>query len=325
MELARLHAYAERLAGTALGDPQATFGGANNRLFRVAGADRVYALKYYAGDEAERAERCGHEYGTLRFLWAHGERRIAEPVGASIVDGIAVYGWVDGTPVGTPSDDDVDDLATFAKDLHGLRTVPGADVLPLAREAVRSHVELNLQIAARLERFTEVAARHPRLDALLREITAELNLRTSEIDATELPRSAQTLSPSDFGFHNALRTRDGLVILDFEYFGWDDPVKLVADVLWHPGSELSTAARQRFYRRMADVYEMDSTFESRFERDARFYGLRWALIVLGEFLPDVWARRVASGSAVDPAASRARQLAKAQILVDRVRRGGVFV
>ena len=51
---------------------------------------------------------------------------------------------------------------------------------------------------------------------------------------TELAPQHRCLSPSDFGFHNALlRGRPGVpgardwVFLDFEYFGWDDPAKTV--------------------------------------------------------------------------------------------------
>jgi hypothetical protein len=138
-----------------------------------------------------------------------------------------------------------------------------------------------------------------------------------------LPRSKQTLSPSDFGTHNALRTSHGLAFIDFEYFGWDDPVKLVADVLWHPGMALAPAARQKFFAGAADVYKVDSGFLSRFERDAPLYGLRWALIVLGEFLPEVWQRRLAAGAGDDAPAARARQLEKAAVLVERARSGAV--
>src|SRR5439155_21002106 len=56
----------------------------------------------------------------------------------------------------------------------------------------------------------------------------------------EIAADQRTLSPSDFGFHNALRQADGRIIfLDFEYFGWDDPAKMIADFLLHPAMELS--------------------------------------------------------------------------------------
>ena len=56
----------------------------------------------------------------------------------------------------------------------------------------------------------------------------------------------RALSPSDFGLHNAMRDEDGrLRFIDFEYFGWDDPVKLVSDTALHPGSELPGSSAKR--------------------------------------------------------------------------------
>ena len=53
----------------------------------------------------------------------------------------------------------------------------------------------------------------------------------------------RALSPSDFGLHNALRGQDGqLRFVDFEYFGWDDPVKLVSDSGDPSGSDLAEAS-----------------------------------------------------------------------------------
>ena len=42
------------------------------------------------------------------------------------------------------------------------------------------------------------------------------------------------VSPSDFGFHNAIRTRTCVKFIDFEYAGWDDPAKVVADFILQP-------------------------------------------------------------------------------------------
>ena len=37
------------------------------------------------------------------------------------------------------------------------------------------------------------------------------------------------LSPSDFGFHNIVKNKKKLYFLDFEYSGFDDPLKLLSD------------------------------------------------------------------------------------------------
>ena len=52
------------------------------------------------------------------------------------------------------------------------------------------------------------------------------------------------MSPSDFGFHNALATPGGrLVFIDFEYAGWDDPAKLANDFFCQPAVPVDA----RFY------------------------------------------------------------------------------
>src|SRR5258707_15893745 len=80
----------------------------------------------------------------------------------------------------------------------------------------------------------------------------------------ELPQEWRSLVPSDFGFHNSLRRPDGsLAFLDFEYFGWDDPVKLTADILLHPGKPLKPSQRTRFRQAAARLYGGDPAFSSR--------------------------------------------------------------
>jgi hypothetical protein len=321
---AELRALAERLAGAAVDAVETVRGGGNNRLFRVHTPRADYALKIYAGTPEESRERYAREFDGLSFLWRHGERRIAEPLVVDPAAQAALYAWVDGSPGGAAQPADLDAMTDFARTLFALRAEPAAAALADAREAVFSHAQLQAQLAARLVRLRAVEREHAELRALLNDIEAEAARRLAPDAQSALEPAGRTLSPSDFGTHNALRGANGLVFVDFEYFGWDDPVKLVADVLWHPGMALDEAARQRFFGAAADVYTVDRGFRFRFERDAPLYGLRWALIVLGEFLPEVWQRRLAAGAVADAPAARARQLAKAAVLVERTRRGGVI-
>jgi hypothetical protein len=319
-----LHALAVRLAGEDVSAPETVRGGGNNRLYRVAGSRGAFALKHYPADPADARARYEREFGGLRFLWEQGVRCIPQPLGLEAGSGVALYGWIEGGPIGQATADDIEALAAFARRLHELRRAPGARALPEAREAVGSATELHAQLAARLTRLAGPAAEHPALGALVRDIAAEAALRQHAGADAPLPRERQTLSPSDFGFHNAIRTPEGLAFVDFEYFGWDDPVKLVADVLWHPGMALDEGQRQKFYGGVAEVYGVDADFKGRFERDVPLYGLRWALIVLNEFLPGIWERRVAAGQPDDRRAALERQLAKAAGLLDRVRRNAVL-
>jgi hypothetical protein len=325
VNVAEAASLAARLTGCAVSGAAAIGGGGNNQLFRIEAAERTFALKCYAGNPGESRERYTREFEGLAFLWQHGERRVAEPLALDAHAQAAVYAWVEGHRCGPATAADLSEMSAFAGTLHELRHAPNAPRLRDAREAVFSAAELGRQLAMRLARLRGVEEQHPQLRGLLNDIEREGARHDPGPRGNEqLADGARTLSPSDFGTHNALRTPVRLAFVDFEYFGWDDPVKLVADVLWHPAMALDAPARQKFFAAAADVYKVEAEFTARFDRDAPLYGLRWALIVLNEFLPEVWQRRVSAGAVDDAGAARGRQFAKADALVERVRRGRVI-
>jgi hypothetical protein len=103
-----------------------------------------------------------------------------------------------------------------------------------------------------------------------------------------------------------------LAFLDFEYFGWDDPVKLTADILLHPGRPLEPTQRRRFRRAATQLYGDDPAFASRLSAYLPLFGLRWVFILLNEFIPERWQRRVLAGETGNWSDVRARQLAHAR-------------
>lgn len=66
-------------------------------------------------------------------------------------------------------------------------------------------------------------------------ISRELELQISGGGVIDVvPIEFLRLSPGDFGFHNALRSRSGTVFIDFEYAGLDDPAKTLSDFFLQP-------------------------------------------------------------------------------------------
>ena len=75
--------------------------------------------------------------------------------------------------------------------------------------------------------------------------TKTASLKFSKFFIKPINKKHEILSHSDFGFHNSIKTsKDKVIFLDFEYFGKDDPVKLVADFLLHPGMSLSNSQKK---------------------------------------------------------------------------------
>jgi len=316
-------ALAARLSGVAVAVVERVAGGGNNRLYRVEAETGRYALKCYDGNGDARLAR---EFEGLAFLAAGGVACVPRPEAADQGARAALYEWVEGVPAGrAPAERRPGDAAAavgFVRRLAGLGDAPGAKRLARATEACLSAAELAAQIDRRIGRLSQVAG-EPALAGLLDGVRAvradalaglERRYRDAGLDpAAEIAPGLRCLSPSDFGFHNALRRADGsLVFLDFEYFGWDDPVKLVADFLWHPGFTLSAAERQTWTEGTAAVFGADPGFAVRLAAQAPLYGLRWTLILLNEFLPERWQRRVFAGTAAGWAEAKAVQLGKAR-------------
>lgn len=293
--LGRPVARAERIVGK----------GANNRIYRIEAGGERFALKIYPDDD--RRGRLEHEWAALSFLAEDGERMVPRPLARDA--GAALYEWIDG---GRPPADAaaIDAMAAFLERLHDRRHRAAA--LPEAAEACFAEAEIVRQLRARHARLSEVTG-EPELAALLARIRLP-----ADADPTPLPAALRALSPSDFGLHNALAAPRGIVFLDFEYFGWDDPVKLVADVLWHPGMELAAPQAARFRAACEAVYGRgDAGFAGRLAARLPLFGLRWVLIILNEFLPERWALRAHAGAA-DQEAAKAAQAAKARRFLARV-------
>ena len=329
-DLEALSVAAAGLAGAEVVRLTPVGGGGNNRLFRVEGRDgSAYALKTYMVDRHDRRDRLGAEFQGLRFVWSRGLRVVPRVVAADPVHSCALFDWVDGNPVRGATSADIDAALLFLAELKRLAADPAAGALPLASEACLSGADAVAQIEARVKRLKQVAEQRPALAQFLDGAFAETYRRLTKaaVDGCraagagftrQISSNLMTLSPSDFGFHNALRRSDGtLVFLDFEYFGWDDPVKLVADFLLHPAMQLDDVLKRRFLTGASEIFAGDARFSARLRLLYPLFGIRWATILLNEFLPERWQRRAYAGAAAQTAAEE-RQLAKATDLVRRL-------
>lgn len=298
--VADLKRVAEKLLGVSGVTLETIDGGRNSRVYRLAALSGVYALKTYFRHAADSRARMETEFQALQFLWDNGECAVPEPITASAEDDCAIYEWIDGERIAEPSVEQIDGATAFLARLHRLRTRPGIDRLRSASEACFSARALVDCLHGRLEPLVALTE-YPELSAFLREqlcpalegICDFSRLSLRDLYDRDLDPEHRTLSPSDFGFHNALLRRGGgLVFLDLEYFGWDDPVKLISDFLLHPGMSLSSAAKQRYAAVMLREFPEAA---ARFESVYPMYGLKWCLILLNEFLPAHLARRKFAG------------------------------
>jgi hypothetical protein len=307
-------------------------GGRNSRVYRVDTGDRIFALKQYPSLEDDPRDRLGVEAGALNWMGRHGLDMVPRLVATDPDSNSALLSWAEGSQVRQVGPSDIDQAVDFLGALEQLRGTEGFPLTHLATEACLSGAEIERQIRTRLanlrglqdEPALQVFLTHEFTGALENCLLRARNVLSSaggsfEVELTHRQRS---LVPSDFGFHNALKDERGrLTFIDFEYFGWDDPVKLTADVLLHPGTSVATELRSRFRAAAQNIYGDDPDFLARLKAFHPLFALRWVLILLNEFHPERWRRRILAGASNGWAEAKDRQLNAARSMLMNLSEG----
>jgi len=314
-------------------------GGRNSQVYCLTCEDSArYTAKFYLRRGLDSRDRSGVEFASLQFLWDNGLRCIPRPIVAPREQGCAIYEYLDGRHI--PSEEvttgDIDEAVAFLVRLKELKSAKGSDQIAPASEACFSGQAIVDNIEQRLSRLSAIQGDEEQLIALHRFLTEDFIPALDEVVrwcracfdqsqmsfVSELPAEERTLSPSDFGFHNALRLGAGrIVFLDFEHFGWDDPAKMVSDFLLHPAMLLCETLKQRFVAKILSSFEDCAQLEQRIQAVYPLFGLKWCLILLNEFLPEhMLRRRFAGTSDFDRATLCSEQLTKATQLLQRIKR-----
>jgi hypothetical protein len=302
-------------------------GGRNSRVYRVDTSGGVFALKRYFSLENDRRDRLDVETGALRWMASHELDMVPRVVAVEVETGSVLLSWMGGSRPNELGPADVDQAIEFFRVLERLRRTAPLRGARLASEACLSGKELERQIRKRLSDLA-VLDDEPALRVFLREEfigafeTALDRARRVFLSSklsfeAELRPENRSLVASDFGFHNALRDDLGrLAFVDFEYFGWDDPAKLTSDTLLHPGTPMNCQLRSRLQSAAQELYGDDPNFSARCHAFYPLFALRWALILLNEFHPERWKRRLLAGRRGRWADVKRRQLSAARAMLE---------
>lgn len=314
------------VASTVLG------GGRNSRVFRANTPNGSVVVKYYFRHPRDPRDRQLTEFQALTFLAEQGVDRIPDVRHVDREAGFTILSFIDGECItdAEMTTSDENDFRGFTASLQRVSRAPDATRLAAASEAFFTLDGVLGNLDVRLARLKS----RPESEPLARELDGFLEGRFipalevlssrakvyyrdgglepgREIDAPE-----RVLSPSDFGLHNCVKSTSGLFFLDFEYFGWDDPAKLVSDFVLHPAQGEAGEGRYRVAGRMAGLFLDRPGFAVRLAALLPLFGLKWCMIVLNEFLAGENARRAFAGTTDDHEFVLRRQLGLAGAMLD---------
>ena len=315
------------LLGTSAFNALSISEGANNQVYKIDTASERFILKYYPDSPDDRRDRFKAETTALNFMNTAKLSCVPSLAGCDSDHRLAIMNFVNGDTIKAVTNDHIQAAVNFTLSLHKARKENDAHRIEAASEACLSPADVTKQIISRRNRLEETITEHSGLRLFL-EQKFDSAFQDFQQDATQqfkasginpetiLTDDQLTLSPSDFGFHNALAINGDVIFLDFEYFGWDDPVRLVSDFLLHPGHQLRDTQKQQFVRATSSHFvENDKSFLPRLLALYPLIGLRWCMILLNEFVPERLVRRRAAGNQDDTATIHTQQLKKSESLL----------
>ncbi|MBX9963538.1 MAG: aminoglycoside phosphotransferase family protein [Burkholderiales bacterium] len=300
-------------------------GGGNNRVFVVKSGNCSYLAKVYFSHPSDDRDRLGAEWDLLSLAWDAGLRCVPRPVASDRHHHLGLYEFVEGRKVGDAevTQDFTEQALTFFVRLNDRRIRQHAGGLRNASEAcfaIEDHLDLLDRRLQRLSAAAAISEIDQEAEAFVHKLRAAWRLVRSDLmrrcDAgaltTVLPSEDRCVSPSDFGFHNALLRPSGeLCFIDFEYAGWDDPAKAVGDFFCQPAIPVPLRYFDAFVSHAFGYSSNPESLELRARLLLPVFQFKWCCIMLNEFLPDAAQRRRFADPGMDPERRKRNQLDKA--------------
>ena len=278
--------------------------GNNNRLFLVETGVEKYLLKIYFRDERNRLNR---EFSAFEFLRDNGFVNVPKPFLKNDALNFALYSYEEGIVINSAAASPVE-LDLLLDFIIKLEKFNYEDVGSKFEPAVMACFELQdylKNIQFRFVKFRDYVSSpelHPLVEEFVNDIRVvsyiekaykELEAKVSNFSDQKIIQKDMRLSPVDFGFHNALFKPDKSVcFVDFEYFGWDDPSRIVADFVNHDMQlNLADDHKDYFMEQYIQRSNLDGQQVKRLYLVRELIALEWLTIYLYGMTPEKLANK----------------------------------
>jgi len=272
-------------------------GGMNNYVFRCGIKLRRWVIKGYPKYEIGKPDRMQSEIEFLQYANQVAPTRVPELIAIDKARRCVVLEYIEGSgyPEGvSPPAGDVKEALEFFRLLNADMVVAMQNIHLDAAEGFPS---LTQHMANVYERIALMRTEHLPRDfvqictkilSILRSDTEDLadilyrGINNGNIDDFLDPKR-RCVSPSDFGFHNAIRTKKCIKFIDFEFAGWDDPSKVCCDFTLQQRNPINASA---IHIHAALFSALDRKATMRLLTMHRILRLKWACIVMNILNPD---------------------------------------
>lgn len=299
--------------------------GSNNRNYHIKTAHQDFLLKEYFVHPDDSRDRMQTEWAFSHYAFSVAPHAVPKPYYVDVKNHFVLFDYIHGTSFHNTKItwNEVEKAIAFFLEIN--RDRQDATHLPIASDAAFS-IEVHIQkIEARLAKLNDIKA-HEKLQSILhimntkwRAIQSALGKTDAFLHHSTLSQAQYCLSPSDFGFHNALKKENGeIVFFDFEYAGWDDPAKMACDFFTQVQVPVPFEFFEKFLSATMVIFPDHDRLIDRAIVLRSLFIMKWCCIVLNVFLPTHFSRRQFANGAEDQHALCEIQLYKAQHLLESI-------
>lgn len=277
--------------------------GGNNATFIFTTTSGQRAVgKFYHRDERQRLAR---EWRACSWLRTNNFD-VPQPIYKNEHHQFGAYSWELGKHVLSKdaTAHHVHDLVDILCRLHRLHPSEIVEQFPMGIAAVTTKRETINDQERRLEAINNAIATgviHPLAAELIKksEICERFVQARAAYDAKhpindwKLTPEQLRLCPVDWGFHNTLfRPNGSPVLIDLEYFGWDDPLHTLADFITHDKTQgLSPYLHNSIVYQYSQTLQLSTEEQERLQFHITFGDLTFVAIYLQSVTPVILERR----------------------------------
>ena len=223
-------------------------GGINNRVFRCGEAHNQWVIKGYSPLEPDQRDRMQAEVDFLRYSAEVAPNFTPKLIHSDPELRCVVLEYIEGRHFSegvAPLPEEIEKAVTFFKRLNEKKILSEKAIKIDAADGFLSLSNQIKNIKSRLSCMNWDHLQHDHIlpfKSLVKELQIEIELTEQSTNyqieignvVDSIDQQERCVSPSDFGFHNAIITKNGVVFIDFEFAGWDDPAKAIVDFVLQP-------------------------------------------------------------------------------------------
>ena len=275
--------------------------GGNNRVFRLESDNESFLFKSYFQHINDPRDRLKTEYVFSQFLWDNGVRTIPQPIAKYVEQSWGLYEFIEGLSFSGEkvTKEHVLSAADFFRSINQYRSNINARHLSAASGACFSMgghiacIEQRVERVRKIAKNTEIGAQtqsfvqnslYPAWIQIKSSLEKKLQNKKCSEWSNNISAKDRCLSPSDFGFHNAIKVKSGGVkFIDFEYAGWDDPAKMICDFFCQPEIPVPADTYTFFQQKVLEGFSNTDSILHRMTTLLPLYRIKWCCIMLNDF------------------------------------------